>query len=97
AGALGDQAWIRVEDNGIGIPKSILPQIFHASRPTTRQGTSDESGSGFGMPLVKTFVEKFGGDISIMSRDVGEKDENGQDPRDHGTIITVRLKRSPSA
>ncbi|MES2745906.1 MAG: sensor histidine kinase [Bdellovibrionota bacterium] len=97
AGALGDQAWIRVEDNGIGIPKSLLPQLFHASRPTTRQGTSDESGSGFGMPLVKTFVEKFGGDISIMSRDIEEKDENGQDPRDHGTIITVRLKRSPQA
>ncbi len=60
---------ILVRDSGIGIPKSILDIIFEIGRPTSREGTSGESGTGFGMPLVKRFVEAYGGSISISSKE----------------------------
>ena len=54
-----------VSDNGAGISPEVLPTIF-------AKGTSDpakEEGHGFGLAIVKTFVEAHGGTVSAESTD----------------------------
>lgn len=90
---VGDFVDLVIDDNGIGIPADLLPRIFDTEGPTTRMGTRSEGGSGFGMPLVKIFVEIFGGRIAIDSREVSGQ-EKSHDPKDHGTRITITLSRA---
>lgn len=71
---------IEVRDQGIGMPEEILKNIFKDNAKTSRTGTGDEAGTGFGMPLVKRYVEKSGGAISITSTEAAEnipKSEQG--------------------
>lgn len=58
---------IEVIDQGIGMPSEILKNVFKEGAKVSRKGTSDEKGTGFGMPLVKRYVEKAGGAVSINS------------------------------
>ena len=55
------------KDNGIGIPEEIIRNIFNVKKSNSRQGTDGESGTGFGMPLVKKFINEFNGSIDIES------------------------------
>jgi len=81
-----DKVIVSVRDYGIGMPESLVAQIFDHSRPTNRTGTNGEKGTGYGMPLVKKFVTLYGGGIHILST---EKNKN---PSDHGTEIRLTLK-----
>ena len=47
-----DNVRIEVKDQGIGIPKDLLPFIFDDFRSTSRPGTNGETGTGFGLPLA---------------------------------------------
>ncbi len=60
---------IIVEDNGVGIEKSKLNNLF--SNNSSSDGTLGEKGTGLGLPLVKEMVEKNGGTISVES-EVGQ-------------------------
>ena len=60
---------IIIKDQGIGIPPQILEKLFELDSKTSRVGTSGEKGTGFGMPIVKTYVEKFGGRLSVVSQE----------------------------
>ncbi|MCR9203290.1 MAG: HAMP domain-containing histidine kinase [Halobacteriovoraceae bacterium] len=57
-----------ISDQGLGIPENILKDLFDASKKTSRLGTGGEKGTGFGLPIVKAYVEKFGGVINVASR-----------------------------
>jgi two-component system sensor histidine kinase/response regulator len=46
---------------------SKLNNIFRTDIKTTTPGTGGETGTGFGMPIVKTMVDKFHGEILIES------------------------------
>jgi len=72
-------ASISIIDNGIGIEKSSLPKIFDISNKLHTSGTEDEQSTGLGLILVKDFVEKNKGTITIDS-------EKGK-----GTIVTFTL------
>jgi len=76
---------LSVRDYGIGMPESLIKNIFSTSKPTTRKGTKGEQGTGFGMPLVKKFISHYGGNISISSR------EQKVSLDDHGTEIILDL------
>lgn len=80
------QIVLSVKDFGIGIPEKILESIFDITKPTSRPGTKGEVGTGYGMPLVKKFIEMSGGSIEIKSIVKPEKD--------HGTEVLLYLKRS---
>ena len=81
-----DSVIIRIQDQGIGIPDSIQNVLFSPNVKTSRPGTSGEKGTGFGMPLVKAYMDQFGGQIQVKSRDIESFPEN------HGTefILTLR-------
>lgn len=74
---------LSVIDTGIGIPDTILENIFRLDVKTSRKGTEGEIGTGYGLPLVKKFVEAFGGSINIES--IVKTDNN----MDHGTEIQI--------
>ena len=74
---------ITVEDSGIGIPSDILKNLFSLSEKTSRIGTNGEAGTGFGMPLLKSYLEKMNGRVEIESKTA---DEN---TKDHGTRVTI--------
>lgn len=77
---------IEVRDEGVGMPPAIVEGLFLPGRKLCRLGTEGEPGTGFGMPLVRKFVEAYGGDISVESREIGTS------PTDHGTTVTLRLR-----
>ena len=74
---------VTVEDCGIGIPASILAGIFEIKGATSRAGTAGESGTGYGLPLVKHYLENLGGSISISSR------EKNSTNNDSGSVVRI--------
>ena len=84
----GDSVHIEVTDHGIGMPPELANSIFRPEEPTTRRGTEKEKGTGFGMPLVKKYVDLYGGRIDIESR--AEQDS----PDSHGTAVHLYLRKA---
>lgn len=81
-----ETAVVEIEDQGTGIPPALLPELFNTNKPTSTKGTANEKGTGFGMPLVKNFMEYYGGSIEIHSQHI----ENH--PDSHGTQILLRFR-----
>ena len=62
----GDFIRISLSDNGVGIERERLENLFRLTTNTT-WGTKGEKGTGLGLVLVKEFVEKNGGNIEVTS------------------------------
>ena len=56
---------IEVIDTGCGISAKDLPRIFEPFY-TTKKGRN-QSGTGLGLPIVKSIVERFSGSIRVKS------------------------------
>jgi signal transduction histidine kinase len=78
-----EEAEIEIRDQGIGIPAALLDDLFKINKKTSRDGTMGERGTGFGMHIMKTYVEMFGGKVLV------ESVEND------GTTIKLILKSRP--
>jgi signal transduction histidine kinase/ActR/RegA family two-component response regulator len=61
------QAQIRVRDNGIGIPSSVLPRIFELFTQLDNRPEGPQSGLGIGLALVQRLVEMHGGHVTAWS------------------------------
>ncbi len=74
----------KVEDNGIGIPKNKLGDIFKSFTQAESDTTRNYGGTGLGLSIVKQLIELLGGDISVDS-EVGK-----------GTVFTfyILLKKA---
>lgn len=81
----GSKIIITVLDHGIGMKEVVLNKIFNTDSTTSTKGTSGEKGTGFGMPLVKRWIERFGGSIEVESK------HKLNFPDDHGTKINLIL------
>lgn len=58
-----------VEDNGIGMSQDYLPHIFEEF---SREHTSTETrvaGTGLGLPIVKSLIDRMGGTIEVESEE----------------------------
>lgn len=66
-----DHVIISISDQGIGIPKDMIDKIFNIKEKTNRSGTEGEKGTGFGMPIVKTYMEKYNGFLEVNSKTKG--------------------------
>src|SRR5688572_3303902 len=73
-------AIVRVIDNGIGIPREMLPQVFEMFMRVDTSVERAQGGLGIGLSLVKRLVEMHEGSVEAVSRGLG-----------HGTEFVVRL------
>jgi len=74
-----NSAFISIIDNGVGIEKSALLKIFDISNTIHTTGTENEKSTGLGLIIVKDFIEKNSGTITIESQ------------KDKGTIVSFSL------
>lgn len=83
-----DDVIIEVRDTGVGIPDDILDNLFDYHYKTSRPGTLGEKGTGFGMPLVKHFIEQYGGRLDVETKPIEKYTD------EHGTVFKITLKRA---
>jgi signal transduction histidine kinase/CheY-like chemotaxis protein len=62
-GRSGDRVFIKVSDNGTGIPSHVIPFIFDPFFTTKTLG----EGTGLGLSIAHTIIENHGGTISAQS------------------------------
>lgn len=71
---------VEIKDNGIGMTRKFLKRIYQPFvQAVTDEARTSYSGSGLGMAIVKSLVDRMGGMIDIESE------------KDRGTRVTVRL------
>jgi len=63
----GDFIHVSVKDNGVGIAKNDLENVFSIGSNYSTPGTDQESGTGLGLIICKEFIEKNGGVIQVQS------------------------------
>lgn len=78
-GKIYSDAYIKVVDNGIGIPKENLPRIFERFYRVDKARSRDTGGTGLGLAISKQIIENMDGTISIKS-DLNE-----------GTEVTITI------
>jgi signal transduction histidine kinase/ActR/RegA family two-component response regulator len=76
----GDQAIIRVKDNGVGIARDQLPRLFEMFTQLDATLERSQGGLGIGLNLAKNLVEMHDGTIEVESAGPG-----------HGAEFIVRL------
>lgn len=62
-----DMVMFSVVDNGIGIEKEKIRDIFNPAKNFSSFGTHREKGSGLGLSLCQEFIELHGGKIDVES------------------------------
>ncbi|MEO9966229.1 MAG: tetratricopeptide repeat-containing sensor histidine kinase [Reichenbachiella sp.] len=59
----GNKITFEVQDQGQGIPKSEIKQLFTRHARISIRPTHNESSTGLGLPIVKKYVEAMGGNV----------------------------------
>jgi PAS domain S-box-containing protein len=70
----GDQAVLRVRDNGIGIAPDLLPHIFDLFTQADKSLDRSQGGLGIGLALVQSLVTMHRGTVEVLST-VGQGSE----------------------
>jgi len=76
----GERIAIEVRDNGIGIPRERLDDVFTMFNQIDRTVDPSKGGLGIGLALVRRLVEMHGGSIEAWSEGAGK-----------GSTFTIRL------
>lgn len=59
--------YFEVQDNGIGIPKESIPRLFESFYRVNKRSNMSISGTGLGLSLVKSIVERHRGEVWVTS------------------------------
>ncbi len=84
----GHEAVVRVRDNGIGIPRDMLPRIFRMFTQVDQSLERSAGGLGIGLTLVDRLVQLHGGRVEARSEGAGAGSE---------FIVTLPLHADPAA
>ena len=84
----GDKVVFVMKDHGMGIPKEIMPDLFSLAKATSRPGTQGEMGAGYGMPILKRYLDLFDAHVEVNSKTAEES------TADKGTCITIEFQKS---
>lgn len=76
---------LSIKDHGLGMCKDQVEKFSSNEIKSSGLGTHGEKGSGFGLNLMRNFVEKYGGDVHLTSSTEG---------LDQGTTFKLKLKGS---
>jgi PAS domain S-box-containing protein len=71
----GEQAVLRVRDNGVGIAPEMLPRVFDLFAQAQRGPARVEGGLGIGLTVVQRLVELHGGRVEVTSEGLGRGSE----------------------
>jgi signal transduction histidine kinase len=71
ASRLNNKVEVFVKDNGIGIPQNDLKRVFKRFYRVTGNATNGTKGTGLGLFIVKSIIEKHGGRLRAESRGEG--------------------------
>jgi heavy metal sensor kinase len=62
-----DKAFLRVSDNGVGIPGEALPQLFERFYRVDKSRAGGAGGAGLGLAISKAIVQAHSGAITVES------------------------------
>lgn len=71
----GDEAVVRVTDQGRGIPAEMLPHVFELFSQADAAPRDAGAGLGLGLSIVKEYVELHGGSVQVRSEGMGQGSE----------------------
>jgi two-component system sensor histidine kinase BaeS len=67
AGARANSVYLRVQDNGAGIPPEDLPYVFDRFYRAEKSRQRHEGESGLGLAIAKSIVDAHDGTLSVDS------------------------------
>lgn len=82
-----NEIFLFISDNGIGMNENLCNKIFNPHQVTTRIGLNGETGTGFGLPLVKKFLDLINSKIEVSSK------EEKTFPDDHGSTFKISFTK----
>lgn len=80
-GEKGEHVHIAIRDEGIGMPKDVLKELFVKFGNAKRKGLEGETSSGLGLSIVKQIIELHDGEVRV------ESEEN------KGTTVLLTIKK----
>lgn len=78
-GYIYNDAYVKIIDNGLGIPEGDLNRIFERFYRVDKSRTREMGGTGLGLSIAKEILDKNNGNIDIKSK------------KDQGTEVVIRI------
>jgi len=71
----GDEVVLRVRDDGVGIPRDVLPHVFELFVQAPQTMERAQGGLGLGLTIARSLIERHGGRIEAFSDGPGRGSE----------------------
>ena len=68
-GTEGEEAWLEVSDNGIGIPAKDRAHVFERFYRVDKARSRESGGTGLGLSIAAEIVAQHSGTLSLVDRD----------------------------